>query len=152
MSQGESGSNQGIVKCPKCAQGEDPGVIRCVECNTSLRPTLLAVVTLVGPIVLVLLAIASLGQIEQSPVALIAFLMNLAGIVVLLGLRYGRYWAWIGIQVIWVINIAFSVILGLAIHPVLLMKAGVQTLIIILFWMYIRSDRVRAFCSVGRAA
>ncbi len=140
-----------IVKCPKCGEANKPGVFRCTKCNASLRPTLLAVVTLLGPIILVLLAIASLGQIGQNPAAILAFLINTAGIAILIGLRYGRYWAWVAIHVVWVINILSSAIQALAINPEMLFHTAVQTLIIVLFFFYFHSKRVKAFCSVGRS-
>lgn len=150
MTEAEARLKEEIVLCPKCKTSNNPGVIRCTNCKTCLRPTFLAVVTFLCPIALVLLAIASLAQIEQNPAALLVFFINVAGIVILIGLRYGRYWAWVGIQVLWGINIAFSAIEALVIHPALLIRTAVQTLIIILLWMYIHSERVRAFCYVGR--
>jgi len=150
MPEEQAAVGQFVVKCPKCGESHNPGVFRCTKCSTSLRPTFLGVVTLLGPILLVLLAIASLAQVAQNPAALVAFCINVAGIFVLIGLRGGKYWAWTAIQVIWVINIAFSAIQAIAIHPAMLVGTAVQALIIVLLWIYIHSEKVKAFCSVGR--
>jgi hypothetical protein len=141
---------QFVVKCPKCGEGHSPGILRCNKCNTCLRPTFLAVITLIGPILLVLLTIASLAQVSENALALLAFGINVAGIFILLGLRDGKYWAWTAIQVIWVINIAFSAIQAVAINSAMLIGTAFQALIIVLLWAYIHSERVKAFCSVGR--
>ncbi len=140
----------GIVKCPKCGARNNPGVVRCAKCNTSLRPTLLAVVTLLGPIVLLLQSLALLAGFERNPIAPVSLLINAAGIVILISLRFGRYWAWVALQVIWAINIAVTVIVAFAVNPAFLVVAGAQTLIIVLLWIYIHSERVKSFCSVGR--
>jgi hypothetical protein len=146
----EQATGQFMVKCPKCSEGHNPGILRCTKCNTCLRPTALAVLTLLGLVFLPLLAIVSLAQVAEHPIALVAFCISVVGIFTLFGLRAGKYWAWIAIQVIWVINIAFSAIQAVAIHPALLVGTAVQGLIIIVLWIYINGERVRAFCSVGR--
>ncbi len=146
----EQGAGQFVVKCPKCGEGHDPRILRCTKCRTCLRPTFLGVITLLGLVFLPLLAIASLAQVAEHPFALVAFCINVVGIFTLLALRAGKYWAWVAIQVIWVVNIALSAIQAIAVHPALLVGTAVQGLIIIVLWIYINGERVRAFCSVGR--
>jgi sulfatase modifying factor 1 len=138
------------VECPKCGEGHNPGTLWCAKCSTCLRPIFLGVMTLIGPIFLTLLAIVSLVQVAERPIGLAAFCIDVVGIIMLLGLRAGRYWAWIGIQVLWGIVIGTSAIEAVVINPVLLTRAAVRALIIVLLWTYIQTDRVIVFCSVGR--
>jgi predicted RNA-binding Zn-ribbon protein involved in translation (DUF1610 family) len=153
----EQGKSQFVVKCPKCGERHNPGILRCAKCNTCLRPTFLGVITLIGPIFLILLALMSLFQITKNPfevvvfsINLVSFSINVVGIFTLLGLRAGKYWAWIAIQVIWVINIIFSTTLAILINPILFVNTAVQGLIIFTLWLYMDSKKVKAFCSVGR--
>ena len=138
------------VRCPKCAEGHPPGVFRCSRCSASLRPVFLGIVTIVGPLLLAIQILGLLAQIENNPVAVLGVLINCVGIAVLIGLRFGRYWAWVTIQILWVINIAFTVFVALGTHPALLVVALVQALIIAALWAYIHTDRVKAFCAIGR--
>ena len=150
MSEEQVAVSQFVVKCPECGQGHRPGIYRCTKCKKSLRPTFLGVATLLGPMILIPLAFACLTQAAQNPAALVAFCINVAGIIVLINLRAGMYWAWTAIQVIWGIDIAFSAIQAIATHPARLVGTAVQALIIALLWIYLYSEEVKAFCSVGR--
>ena len=158
----QSSSSGRSIKCSKCAQDNDPGVIRCLQCNSSLRPTTLAIFTLFGFIALAVYAYFSLKGLEESPLALILYLINISGILFLVGLGYGHYWAWIGIQVMGIINIVVYVILYyyIALKPakfpdlkdeVSLIYTVVHVLIIAFFWIYIYRRKIRDFCSVGRS-
>jgi len=150
MNETQTVSNRQIVKCPKCSKYNYPGLIRCKNCNSSLRPTFLGAVTLLGPIILTIGAIISLAQFANIPIVIFNFLFSLVGIVILISLRYGRYSAWIALQIVWVIPIPFLLILALTINPLLIFVAGGQAMVITPLWLYIRSKRVKAFCSVGR--
>jgi hypothetical protein len=170
-----------IVKCPKCGEGNNLGVERCIKCNTCLRPVFLGIITLLGTIFLAIGSLGFVAKIGQNPFNLVNLIISMAGIIVLISLRYGQYWAWIAIHVIWIITIAMSVlgiILGFLftiISPhinqastekettdllgstskILLTSSIVETiiigLIIVPLWIYFHTERVKAFCSVGRS-
>ena len=151
MSEEQVVVSQLVVKCPKCREGHKPGVFHCTKCNTCLRPKLLGVITITGPILLTILGIASLTHVAQRPAeALVAFFINVAGILVLIALRTGKYWAWIAMHVLWVISIAFHAIQAIAIDPGMFVSLVIRLIVIVLFWIYFHNEKVKAFCSVGR--
>lgn len=159
-------------RCPKCGTGNPVGAIRCAKCSTSLRPTVVGVVAILGTIAsiggvivfpLMLFAGAVTGQLGPGP---IGFAILLSGLVFALaqafiypGLGKGMYSAWIAVQIVWGINIPVGLLefflfpAGLkndivfgSLRPLLL----VMPIIYALLWVYLYNERVRTFCSVGR--
>jgi hypothetical protein len=70
----------------------------------------------------------------------------------MIGLRKGKYWAWIAINVVAVIAIVLSVILIVisVFDPVMFLGEVVIMLGAVLQFYYLHSEKVKAFCSVGR--
>lgn len=141
-----------VVRCRKCSEQHRPGVFRCRKCNTSLRPIFLGIVTAVGPVLLVLISLLMLPQLDRNPLAIVSIALNVVGIVVLLQLRSGRYWAWWAVQILWAINLGVALLLGIFVDPSALARGCIQAVVIAALFFYMRTDAVRAFCSVGRKA
>ncbi|MBI5746359.1 MAG: hypothetical protein HZA13_05095 [Nitrospirae bacterium] len=146
MTQQQLVSQQGILKCSKCGEGHDPGTVLCTKCNAYLRPTILGVVTILGSVVLGLESLRPLALIGRNPIYLVILLINIAWIVTLISLQVGEYWAWVAVQIVMAINIAAV----LVVDPSPSVVEAVGTLSSLLFWIYLHTDRVKAFCSVGK--
>jgi len=81
--------------------------------------------------------------------------MSLSGVVILFALFYGRYWAWIAIQIIMGLNVLFFIMRFLSgdLHP---QGKPISPIVCIIyfclaasvFW-YLYFKKVRLFCSVG---
>lgn len=162
-----------IVHCPTCWRPHQPGVTKCINCNTRLMPAFLGVFTIVGLVLTIPSTVGALvlmvpraememPYIEAVIVGLVQLAIYLTAIVVLVGLRRGRYWAWIGIQVL----LAVALMMPALVYSVLFVLDAdydMPWLLIIPFigilawaflispwWIYIRSDKVKTFCSAGR--
>jgi len=144
------------LKCPKCGEGSPAGATRCTSCKASLLPLPLAVLT-----TLALLSIPTIGfgagmGVREEPRLALVVAWAVAGMVIVFGLRYGRFWAWIAIQVLWALDIAMTVsgaiVLEIDARRVPLVIAAVLgvAIIHILFWVYLYTPRVRQYCSGGR--
>ena len=148
-----------LVVCDACGERNFPGEARCVKCNAGLRPTLLGVMTIIGPIALILriIMLVSSGSASGVPFACVESLGNVVAIGVLVCLRHGSHGAWVVAQVMQAIGLvsicAFTFMaMRLPMRDDTLIttsvvSAAVGTAIIIAWWCYLRSDRVKAFCS-----
>jgi hypothetical protein len=138
-----------VVRCRKCAKAHEPGVWRCFKCNTSLRPIWLGIMTVAGPISIVLLSLPLIDEFRHHRPALLSLLLNVAAFVVLIALRFGRYWAWFAIQALWAVNVVVLIATPFRAK----IPAGLFLLfaaVLVANWIYIHRPAVRAFCSVGR--
>lgn len=101
-------------RCPRCGRQNPRGTLRCEACRSPLRPLALAVVTLLGVSCLsagaVLILVPRLVLPSSSPghdvtresiIGAVGFLLISAQVWVLVALRYGRRWAWVASQAIW---------------------------------------------------
>ena len=147
-----------VLKCRKCGSTNPGGRVRCWKCKTVLRPTPLAVITTFGLLGLFFSVILSLVRIGEHPLHIVQVVLGMACMAVFWGLRSGMYWAWIAAQVLWALNIASAVVLGLLLvakYPgdssVIVVFASVIIVIQVLLWLYLYTRRVRAFCSGGRS-
>lgn len=150
------------ISCPRCGDGNLPGTSRCRKCGANLRPLFLAIMisfgVLVGSVffivVLIKLATGALSPEWTLPewLGFASFSLVLALFV---GLWYGRYWAWVGIQIVW----GFRVLLMLTrmvravINQVPLGRLGwpaVSAGVGVLLLVYVRKPYVRTFCSAGK--
>lgn len=131
--------------CPVCGQVNQARVLVCGWCQKGLRPTLLEIITLLAiaaPIVL----LPSILRKPDLP-GLIQLIVLALSAMLALGLRYRQYWAWILIQVACCLNLAVMGALAyFTPHPRFLAVASVQAILIVLFWVYLYSDRVKRFC------
>ncbi len=145
-------TNQGRVKCRKCDTAYNLGIFRCSECNISLRPIFLNIATIVGPILASISIVVYFVQREKLLHLIgigdfvFGLLSSIASIIVLVGLRHGRYWAWVAIHVIWAIDILFLIING----QTNMKGMAIQLSIILFLFMYVHSYKVQEFCSIGR--
>ncbi len=139
------------LKCRKCGSLNPIGTIRCRGCRASLRPSLLALAAL-GSVTIGLLA--ALADLETS---VLPAVLQVCWIPLVWGLAYGRYWAWIGTQVLLGLSFSVNSIAIVAqtgsydwVNAVVLTEF-VKSCIFIAFWMiYLYRPRVRTFCSVGK--
>jgi len=134
------------------------------------RPPLLGFVTLLGiagPITGPLLAFGAAGlanlfglyiprPIFQNMGDLFPafWLLSVIGIAPFIGLRLGRYWGWIAVQVLCAIGFLIVPLSELGFGTIPIMNRGaskIPSLLFALLWLYLRTKRVREFCSVGRA-
>jgi hypothetical protein len=142
-----------VVRCRKCGKPHEPGVFRCFWCDTSLRPIWLGIVTVAGPILLVIQSIFISGGFDAPRGLALALLLLMQAVqfAVLIGLRFGRNWAWIAIQIVWLVNLTCLIVATVRVHG----SGGFVTFyaaVVVVHWIYIHRPGVRAFCSVGRDA
>lgn len=165
-------SDATTVACPKCS-AVFPNAPRCANCGASLRPLLLSILTILWctwSVCSVLLAAAMATKLhlwhfgpgntlvfdaeEDVPFFLVIF-FALAIVPIPLGVRLGRYWAWITIQGAFLVSIGLMLLWGVdhfGGRPIgVAVRVGIYLLTMALLWWYIRSDRVEAYCSVGRS-
>lgn len=155
------------VVCLRCGEHNFPGEPRCVVCRARLRPLLLSVITILGPIGLLIQTIRLLVPSSGPSFAGLAFAglafacagvaWNLIGFCVLLSLRYGLRNAWIAVQIMQGLGLLCSYALGvwLMLSPrtsesVMVTYCGVVvagTLVAVAWWFYLHTPRVKAFCS-----
>lgn len=151
-----------IVKCTECGEANKSGILRCTKCKASLCPFPLAVITSLGIIFSVLLAIWSIVSLVQAwpnfEAIAIFGMISVPVSLVFFGLRNGYPWAWFVTWGLLGFNIAFSTIMIAILASkewmldtdVRLILATIRILINGLLWCYISSKRVKAFCSVGK--
>jgi hypothetical protein len=139
--------------CRPCGRDYPPGAWRCPKCRRSLRPRLLNALIWAGlglaPARVA--AMPALGMTSSVDWALAGLI--LAGVPMLVGLRYGRYWAWAGVQVLWTLGLVLS--FGRAAEqsladPRLMAEAAVQAGLVGVLWFYVTRPQVAGFCSIGR--
>jgi hypothetical protein len=79
----------------------------------------------------------------------LTLLLHGAGLVVLICLFIGQYWAWIGIQVLWIIGIVMFLLHGFRYDVrLMLIQAPIYVILVLLLWLYLHSANVKAFCGV----
>lgn len=150
------------VVCPKCGERSFPGQSRCDACRARLRPLLLSVVVVVVPIVLVLQTISHFRELPAPGLAGLVIasaqaVWNVIAIGVLLCLGYGSHRAWIAVQVMQGLGVLSWYALGIWLTRSFEIGEGMMdvywrvvimgTLLVILWWTYLHTPRVKAFCS-----
>ena len=132
---------------------------RCMEND---RPVLLTFITLgglAGPLwwpVVQILQVAAEGP-RWDPAwelygkfALYAALW-MAGLPLFVGLHFGRYWAWIVFQGLCAGGILLMAgLVGFGRPRLEAPSIRIPSLLWLLLWLYLRSEKVKRFCSVGR--
>jgi ribose transport system permease protein len=163
------------AECPRCAVQSPLGALRCRSCGARLRPALLGVLTIIlmgvvslRILSLVLLAITGAGPLAVAggnwlflssrgnpPVALaLDMAINFVLLIAILAIRYARRWGLTTIQIALGISLLPLIFLVLLSEPVplwLWKLMGIQGAVILLVWLYLRTKRVRSFCSRGAA-
>ena len=145
------------LTCPKCSARNKPGTRHCVECKKSLMPGFLSFMALMATAVglgwtVFLFMFAFDSESWSEPTYIIQIPQALVLLVVGFGLNFGRFWAWLLLQLLYGLNIVVQLIkMAQAIFstnplPGLIQGIG-GILIISLFWCYLRSARVKAYCS-----
>ena len=150
-----------VMTCPKCNEPNRPGLFRCEKCHASLRPQFLMVLTLGRVILGTWQVVSSVWMMLQctvsvDPYIMFRLFMSSAGVVISVSLYYGRYWAWMAIQVLIVVNV-LSFIARLLLGDLNLRGKPISPIVCIIyfclaalvFW-YFYTKKVRLFCSVGR--
>jgi hypothetical protein len=140
--------------CPKCGIDVAAGTARCPQCHIVLYPILFGIITTLAIVMNALMAVGSLLVATQAPVALVFALAAVGMIAILAAARKGRYWAWLAIQILWVLGLVFSLVSALAVLPkeaetVIVPFMLVQAIIVGLLIFYFNTPRVRTFCSLG---
>jgi len=146
-----------VLKCRRCGGPSVVGTFRCSSCGRSLRPVVLDLCTLIGPFVLAWMVLDALrrivletGQTHTSVESVATIIVvNVAGILVLLGLRYGRYWAWVAAHIVWLINMC--ILMSIAIFnevPFMYVRVGAYAILTLILAQYVHRPYVRTFCSV----
>lgn len=137
--------------CGTCGQSNWPNAAQCAVCGrpltcpAPLRSIVGAALTLMG-----LLVLAAASRVDQGLARAPGLVLNLAGIVCLIGLRLGRRWAWVAIQVQWLAQLAWLFFGGLADHPAGSAGAGAHAIAIAMVWCYIQTRPARAYCGWAR--
>ena len=114
------------------------------------RPTLLGILTILGILGSLLLVVGSILPIlmtnrdtwNEFP----NFLLGVSGLILNVGLRKGRYWAWVFMQLIYIINIIIC-LFGEERFNVISISGIVGS---ILLFIYFHSKGVKRFCIVGK--
>ena len=157
-----SSSRRITVTCPKCGTQNPPGVSRCAKCHQCIRPFVLSVWTLLcmilAPAALIWTCFVALGVMlgEWTVWSLDVPVRATIALVLIIGLRYGRYWAWFSIQIFWMICFTLNAIVFVwrvvSETPQQYHILGfLNWAVIVSIWWYIRTERVKTFCSAGRA-
>ncbi len=163
------------VRCAHCCSLAKPGAVVCPECNKSLRPVVLGVLGalgLIGACWSIVMGAQSLAYKlhnyarfgNPSSAVFVGTLECAIGVGLLLlfwFLLKGSYRAWVGLQIVWAIDFAGSVLtlLALSLDPQAGARdvltgfgifLGFRTVVVIPLWIYLYSSRVREYCSAGR--
>jgi len=170
----DSSPPPGVIECKRCSQRSPGGTIRCPRCGTCLRPLFLSVFTLFVlvlqsifvTIVLLLLVLPSqrgrfqasalTGSSLQTVKDEVKVLSDAAWVFwffayycLNLKLRTGKYYAWVGIQILWAISFVSFLISNL--HRDFaeggLLEVLLMAVIYIALTAYLWRKNVRAFCS-----
>ena len=145
------------LTCRHCGRLVSRASVRCAECRRRLRPVFLGFFTLAGPVVLFLLTPKLLEQYRDTySVYMLSIGWYAAGALILMGLRYGHFWAWVGIQIVWGIAVVLAAVSAVGLRAykgevalAFLVPILIQVLVTIYLWTYIYRPRVRDFCSYG---
>lgn len=143
----ETGSHMSSeVSCPKCSEKNPAGQTRCSQCGRSLLPLPLAIITLLGIVVNVLVgfgAIYVLGNLFAVGLALGAVVM----IGVNLAARRGWHWAWTFLQWNWGLSIVPLVVVAAAKGGIMWWFPPAAALVAGLLIWSLNTLRVRGFCA-----
>jgi hypothetical protein len=153
---GPSEARARTLTCRHCGRLVPRVSVRCAECRRRLRPVFLGFFTLVGPIALFLLTPKLTEWFKEPYLYLLSLWWYAAGALILMGLRYGHFWAWVGIQIVWGVTVVLAAVSAvglLAYKSEVALVSGapilIQVLVVIYLWTYIYRPRVRDFCSYG---
>jgi hypothetical protein len=135
--------------CPQCGRPNRRGAARCAHCARLLRrPPLLNWITILGPVAMVLLAVAYAMGVGENAGCTPGFAISCTGVVILSGLRFGHHWAWLAVQVQCLFELLVLGIQGLENHPLTAVGAVAHGLLIVLLWCYVQTRQVRSYCGV----
>jgi len=158
--------------CRRCGSEHAPGAVSCADCGSVLRPPLLDVLTLLwlfgsgvwALVQLGVLACVGPGWFPYHLAASLGLPLTLASISILVGLRCGRYWAWILTQVVLAFNLAVHggfVCILFCFEPTrvgadaVAIVGGIPFLthliLVFLILVYLHRHHVKAFCSARTA-
>ena len=100
-------------------------------------------VTIIGIICSPLLAIAGVATLSNGDLTgLVTLVGSVITFPIALGLRMGRYPAWVAVQILWGFNILAAIAMALIQHPVHFIFAIPSALLLV----YIQQPKVRLFC------
>jgi hypothetical protein len=156
LSAWQSSTSNLIVYCPECGRPHAPGVIDCSNCNTCLRPTFLGVCTLIWFLFYSFSALGFLVRMQENLMAVFGLIVCIAGAFMSIGLRCGKYWGWIGMQIVWVVSVWFLLVWFFKENGVTGPNVFGAAVVIALgafklspWWVYLHNERVKTFCSAG---
>jgi hypothetical protein len=93
-----------FIFCIKCGAKNVIGKKRCASCNSSFRPAGIIILSLL--IIICALLMISLSVIDFTPTPNLYYIAIMISLVILaIGIFMGKYWAWVGLQVLCILNI-----------------------------------------------
>jgi hypothetical protein len=137
------------VPCPKCQEPNGAGRVRCHKCGRSLQPTLFAIITALGILANVGLAVAACFS-EFVFVTVLMVIGSLITIGVNLAARRGRHWAWAFLQWGYGLSVVPLVFWAASDGGIAWLFTYAVAVVASLLVYYFNTKRVRAFCCVGR--
>ena len=135
--------------CAKCNTENYNGVAHCENCNACIRPLFLGILTVAGIAGGIMGFLGQFLQVEKDPQRIFLCLYYCGVILTVFALRQGSFFGWLGVQVLWGINILGIFYIMYVFKPrSWIWIITISLVITCILLSYLHKKNVKEFCDV----